>query len=165
MQVKGPIKIRVMTGIMTCTLAVIGQQSRRPPLAAAARALAARSQDEQGKASLQLSSTQHHAPVVVHPRCTMASCDYVCNLSPRGWTEDRAVGPAQFVCFLPADSTASSNPFPRQPTNNKHQWQQIVRAPETPWRVDPAIDYRVCGTSTPPYVPSAACGQGCVAKG
>ena len=65
-----------MAGIMTCTLAVIGQQSRRPPLAAAARALTARSQEEQGEASLQLSRTQHHAPVAVHPRSTMANCVY-----------------------------------------------------------------------------------------
>ena len=71
-------QIRVVTGSMSCTLAVIGQQqSRRPPLAAAARALTARSQEEeQGKASLQLSSTQRYAPVAIHPRCTMASCVY-----------------------------------------------------------------------------------------
>ena len=63
-----------MTGVTACTLAVIGQQSCRLPLAAAMGALTVRSQKEQGKASLRLCGTQYNAPVAVHLRCIIGSC-------------------------------------------------------------------------------------------
>ena len=52
--------------------------------------------------------------------------------------------PGPLCIFFPADRQQQALPEPKQ-----HLWQQIVRATETPWRVDPAVDDRVVAVHLP----------------
>ena len=106
------------------------------------------------------------APNNMHPlryiRAVIWLVAYIgtCNLSPRGWTEDRAVDPAEFLYFLPTDRTASSNsnPLPRQPLGSL--FTTVVAAKCACPRVTPTQFYFYCRPTAPPAAsPPRACKQ------
>ena len=108
-----------MTGITSCTLAVNSSSiaARRSLPRRDLSQPAHRRRKEKRPCSSAARNTMHlwrYIRVVLWLIAHVGTCD----LLPRGWTEDGAVGPAQFVYIFPADRTASSKPSPSPNNNN-----------------------------------------------